>query len=146
MGRISVKRMLKLLSAVLIILIVVYLTAAVMLWRFLPKEQIRAVIMKELSSRLNQDITMSEFSLGFYPGVEFVARDMRVVEPLTSQEILSARRVRFDLDVWELLNRVCVIEDITVDSLTLNLIRDANGEWNVEKLIGRMKSEDPFTG
>ena len=136
------KRMLKLLSAVLIILIVICLTAAVVLWRFLPKEQIRAVIMKELSNRLNQDITMSDFSLGFYPGVEFVARDMRVVDPLTSQEILSAPRMRFDLDVWELLNRVCVIEDITVDSLTLNLIRDANGAWNVEKLIGRMKSEE----
>ena len=87
MGRISVKRVLKLLSAVLIILIVVCLTAAILLWFFLPKGKIRVVIIKELSNRLNQDITMSEFSVGFYPGVEFLARDIRLVDSPTSQKI-----------------------------------------------------------
>ncbi|MCK5256072.1 MAG: AsmA family protein, partial [Deltaproteobacteria bacterium] len=129
------KRMLKLLSAVLIILIVVCLTAAVVLWFFLPKEKIRVVIIKELSNRLNQDITMSDFSVGFYPGVEFLARDIRLVDSPTSQEILSAKKVRFDLNLRELLSLKCVVEKITFGSPTINFKRDVNGEWNVEKLI-----------
>jgi hypothetical protein len=65
---------------------------------------------------------------------------MQIVDPTTSQEILSARKVRFDLDVWELFNRICMLENITVDSPKINLLRDANGAWNVEKLVKSVRS------
>ena len=83
---------------------------------------------------------MSKFSIGFYPDLEFIARNMQIVDPTTSQEILSARKVRFDLDVWELFNQICIIEHITVGSPKINLLRDANGAWNVEKLVKSVRS------
>jgi hypothetical protein len=83
---------------------------------------------------------MSTFSVGFYPDIEFVSRNMSVVDPPSSHEILSAKKVRFDLNVRELFNRKCVIENIMVGSPKIDLIRDAYGAWNVEKLIGSVKS------
>ena len=70
---------------------------------------------------------------------------MQIVDPTTSQEILSARKVRFDLDVWELFNRICIIKNITVGSPKINLIRDANGVWNVEKLVKSVRSGEKKT-
>ena len=134
------KRILKIFSIVLLTLVVVSLAAGITLWRFVPKEKIRDVITKELSNRLSQDITMSTFSVGFYPDIEFVSRNMSVVDPPSSHEILSAQKVRFDLNVRELFNRKCVIENIMVGSPKIDLIRDAYGAWNAEKLIGSVKS------
>ena len=129
------KQIFKFPAKVALTMMVVLLVTAILLWFFLPKEKIRAVLIKELSNRLNQDITMSEFSVGFYPNVEFLARDIRLADPSTSQEILSAKKVRFDLNLRELLSLKCVVEDITFGSPTINFKRDVNGEWNVEKLI-----------
>jgi hypothetical protein len=134
------KRSLKLFTTALLILVIVSLSTALALWIFLPREQVTAIITKELSSRLNQDITMSTFSVGFYPGVEFVTRNVRIVDPPSSREILYAQIVRFDLDLGELLNRKFVVEDITVVSPQLDLIRDANGGWNVDNFIGSVRS------
>jgi len=134
------KRPLKLFTIAFLILLIVSFTAALALWFFLPREQVTAIITRELSNRLNQDITMDTFSVGFYPSVEFVTRNVRVVDPLSSREILYAQKVRFDLDLRELLNRKFVVEDITVVSPQLDLVRDANGGWNVDSLIESVRS------
>ena len=134
------KQFRKLCTIALLLLVVASFTVALALWIFLPREQVAAIITSELSTRLNQDITMGTFSIGFYPGVEFVTRNVRVVNPPTSREILSAQKVRFDLNLRELLSRKCVVEDITVGSPRLDLARNASGAWNVENLIGSVRS------
>jgi uncharacterized protein involved in outer membrane biogenesis len=140
MKRISIKWILKLFTIIFLILVVVSLVAAITLQRYVPKEKIRDVITKELSNRFNQDITMSTFSVGFYPNMEFVTHSLRIVDPLSSHEILSAQEVRFDLNVRELFNRKCVIENIMVASSNLDLIRNADSAWNIEELIGSARS------
>jgi len=134
------KRSLKLFTIIFLILLIVSCTAALALWFFLPREQVTAAITRELSNRLNQDITMDTFSVGFYPGVEFVTRNVRIADPSSSREILYAQTVRFDLDLRSLLNRKFVVEDITVVSSQLDLIRNTTGGWNVDKLIGSVRS------
>lgn len=138
--RIPMKRILKFFSIVFLGLVIVSLAAGITLWRFVPKEKIRDVITEELSNRLSQDITMSTFSVGFYPDIEFVSRNMSVVDPPSSHEVLSAKKVRFDLNVRELFNRKCVIENVMVGSPKIDLIRDAYGAWNVEKVIENARS------
>ncbi len=135
MKQITLKGLFRNIAKVALAVMVILLVSAILLWFFLPKDRVKTIITQELSSRFNQDITMSEFSIGFYPDLEFIARNMQIVDPTTSQEILSARKVRFDLIVWELFNRLCIIENITVSSPKLNLIRDANGAWNVGNLL-----------
>ena len=136
------QRMRKFLIKVFLVLAIVSFTAAIGLWRFLPKEHIRDILTRELSRRLNQNITLGDFSIGFYPDIEFVAHNIWLVASSTTHEMLSAQAVRFDLNVRELFNRKCVIENITAHSPTLNLIRDTNGAWNVEELIRRVRLKE----
>jgi uncharacterized protein involved in outer membrane biogenesis len=124
-------------TATVAFLLLLALTAAatVSLWYFIPREQVRDLITRELSSRLNQDITMSGFSLGLYPDLEFTARNMRVVDPPSSQEIASAEKIRFDLDTRQLLNRRFVIETMTIGSPRVTVSRTAAGTWNIADAV-----------
>jgi uncharacterized protein involved in outer membrane biogenesis len=140
------KRSVKVLGTVLLILGIISLAAVIALWLFFPAEYVRDKITRELSDRLNQDITMSTISVGFYPDPEFAVQNLRVVDPPSSREILSAEQVRLDLNIWELFNKRLAIQNITVNSPRLDLARDAQGKWNVENLIksvgsGGKKSE-----
>ena len=115
------KRSFKVLGTVFLILGIISLAAVIALWLFFPADYARDRITRELSDRLNQDITMSSLSVGFYPNLEFAAQNLRVVDPPSSREIVSAEQVRFNLDVWELFKRRVVIQDITVNAPRLDL-------------------------
>ena len=134
------KQSFKILGTVFLILGIISLAAVIALWLFFPAEYARDRITRELSDRLNQDIAMSSFSVGFYPNLALAAQNLRVVDPPSSREILSAEQVRFNLNVWELFNRRVVIQNITVTSPHLDLVRDAQGEWNLDNLIGSVGS------
>ena len=141
------KRSFKILGTVFLILGIISLAAVIALRLFFPGDYVKDLITRELSDRLNQDITMSSLSVGFYPNLELSAQNLRVVDPPSSREIVSAEQVRFNLEVWELFKRRVVIEDITVNAPRLDLARDAQGKWNVESLIENVRSgeEKPET-
>ena len=134
------KQSFKILGTVLLILGIISLAAVIALWLFFPSDYVIDRITRELSDRLDQDITMSTFSVGFYPDLELAAQHVRVVDPPSSREIVSAEQVRFKLNVWELFKRRIVIQNITVKTPHLDLERDAQGGWNVENLIGSVGS------
>ena len=140
MKQITLKGVFRIIAKVALAMMVILLVSAILLWFFLPLEQISSLITKGLSKRLNQDITMGEFSVEFYPGVSFVGRNMRMVDPPTSQEILSTPKASFKLAVKDLIRGVFVIEDISVSSPKFNLIRDANGAWHVGNLLKGLRS------
>ena len=134
-------RSFKIFGTAFLILGIISLAAVIALWLFFPGDSLRDLIARELSNRLNQDITMSSFSVGFYPNMALAAQNLRVVDPPSSREIVSAEQVRFNLNLWELLKRRVVIEDITVNAPRLDLARDAQGKWDIENFIERMKAE-----
>lgn len=146
MKKVSLKRVVRLIAKIALTVMVILLVSAILLWLFFPKEQVGNRITKELSKKLNQDITMGEFSVGFYPGVSFVGRNMRMVNPATSKEILLTPRVRFDLSVKDLMRGVLVIKDISVSSPKLKLIRDTNGVWNVGGIVKGLGSGEKKKG
>ncbi len=112
--------------------------AAVGLWFFFPEEKVRTTLEQELSRRLDHKVSIDSVTLGLHPDFEFVARNVSVTDPRTSQRIVSAQRVRLDFDFRELLNKRFVIESIVVTAPDLELERDAAGKWNVESLIARL--------
>lgn len=139
MKRFSFNSMLRLTTKIALAVIVILLVSAILLWFFFPTEQIRNRITKELSRKLNQDISMGELSVGFYPGVSFAAGNMRIADPTTSREIVSTSRVRFDLNGVALIEGVVVIESIALTSPKINLIRDTSGAWNVGNLVNGLR-------
>jgi uncharacterized protein involved in outer membrane biogenesis len=97
------KRLLKFAVALAVIVSVAVLAAAVVIWLFLPRERVKARITEELSDRLNQDVSIENVSVGFYPDIEFVAQGVRVVDRQASEEIVSAEDLRLDMNLLKLL-------------------------------------------
>ena len=128
-------RPLKTASIVILLLLLVIAAAAAALWHFAPPDQVKDLITGELSSRLNRTVTMRDFSVGFYPDVEFTAHDMKILDMPSSQEIAAAEKIRFDLDTLQLLKRRFVVETVSVGSPRVNIVRNAAGAWNIADVV-----------
>jgi uncharacterized protein involved in outer membrane biogenesis len=128
-------RPLKTASIVILLLLLVIAAAAAALWYFAPPDQVKDLITGELSSRLNRTVTMRDFSLGFYPDVEFTAHDMRILDLPSSREIAAAEKIRFDFDTLQLLKRRFVVETVSVGSPRVNIVRNAAGVWNIADAV-----------
>jgi len=133
-------RLLKIAAIAFLLLVAVIAAAAAALWYFVPREQVKDLITREISSRLKQTITMSSFSLGLYPDLEFTARNMRILDPPSSREIAAAEKIRFDFDTRQLLNRRFVIETMTVGSPRVTISRTAAGTWNIADAVQNARS------
>lgn len=129
------KRIFKISAIAFLLLLVLTAAAAVALWYYLPREQVRDLITRELSSRLRQTITMSGFSLGLYPDIEFIAKDVRILDPPSLQEIAAAEKIRFHLNTRQLLNRRFIIETVTAGSPRVTVSRNAAGTWNIADIV-----------
>jgi uncharacterized protein involved in outer membrane biogenesis len=134
------KRSLKILSTVLLILVIISLSAVTALWLFFPAEYVRTELTRELSDRFNHDITIDNLAVRVFPNLELTAQNVRVLDPPSSREVLSAKQVRFDLNVWELFKRRVVIQTITINAPRLDLTRDDRGKWNLENLTESLRS------
>ena len=137
---ISRKRAVKFLAVTGLVLAASVLAIAFAIWIFLPRDQIKAALVKELSERLKHDVQIEEISVGFYPDVEFVARGVHIIDKASSRPIVSARRVRIDLDLLKLLERKYVLEGIIIDSPTARLIRGEDRVWNIKRFIADIRS------
>ena len=134
-------RLLKTASIVIFLLLLVIAAAVAALWYVAPPDQVKDLITGELSSRLNRTITMRDFSMGFYPDVEFTAHDMRILDLPSSREIAAAKKIRFDLDTLQLLKRRFVVETVSVGSPRVNIVRNAAGAWNIADAVRNASAE-----
>lgn len=139
------KRIFKLVVKFGLLVAALCVATVVALWLFFPEEKIRTALERELSRKLDQIVAIDSVSIGFYPDLEFVAWDVTIVDPRTSQRLVSAQKVRLDLDTRELLNKRYIVENIVVTAPELEFDRDITGKWNVEDLIGRLGSSEPPT-
>ena len=135
------KRVLKIIGRLLLILLVISLAAAVALWLFFPREKIRIALEKKLSDLLDRDVVIESVSLGFYPDAEVVARGVRILDRPGPETLFSARNIRLDLNLPRLLKREYVLDNITIGSPVLRLVRASDGKWNVERLLAGMVAE-----
>jgi len=120
-------------------LISLFLVAALSLWLFFPRERVKAAVIQELSNRLNQDVTVEDISVGFYPDVELVAKGVRIKDRDSGTELISMKRVYLDVSIFQLLQRNVMLEDIVVTSPELHLVREPEGQWNTQKAFKKMK-------
>ncbi len=138
----SRKRAIKFLTVTGSVLAAAVLAIAFAIWTFLPRDQIKAALVKELSERLKHDVQIEEISVGFYPDIEFVARGMSITDRAASHQMVSAEKARIDLNLWKLLNREYVLENIVIDSPMISLVRDDDGVWNIERLMTDIRTRN----
>jgi hypothetical protein len=135
------KRVLKIFVGALLVLAVIVLATVIAIWIFLPRERIKSSLMQELSRRLRQDVSIGDISVGFYPDAELVVKGVNVADKETSERIVAAKKIRLDTDLFKLIRGEYSLDRIVVNSPLIQLVREDDGRWNIQKIISGMRVE-----
>jgi len=122
-------------------IVVLIVAGSAALWFFFPAEQIKKLLTEEISRRIKQEVTIEQLSVAFYPDPEFVAHNVRIVDPVTKHEIISCAKVRLDFKLWELAKRKFALDTISVFSPVISIIRNPDGSWSIAKLCKDIQSQ-----
>lgn len=117
------------LVAVIVILIVVPPLISI--------NQYKSRITQLVSASLDRPVRLSGVELRLLPRPGFVITDLTVQEdPAYSAEpVLHANTVVADIRLWSLWRGQLRISRISVDEASLNLVRTADGRWNIDALF-----------
>lgn len=99
--------------------------------------QYKSRITQLVAASLDRPVRLSGVELRLLPRPGFVITDLTVQEdPAYSAEpVLHANTVVADIRLWSLWRGQLRISRISVDEASLNLVRTADGRWNVDALF-----------
>ena len=106
------------------------------------KRQITAL----MSRSMGRPVRLSGVELRLLPMPGFVLHDLAVSEDpqFGAEPVLSARTVVASIRVLSLWRGQIEISRVSVDEASLNLVRSAQGRWNLESLM--MGAQPALTG
>ena len=99
-----------------------------------------------MSRSLGRPVHMSSVELRLLPRPGFVLHDLSVGEDpgFGAEPILSARTVVASVQIFSLWRGRLEVSRVSVDDASLNLVRSAQGRWNLESLM--MGAQPALTG
>lgn len=127
----------------LILLVVVLIVAAVVAAPLLPLTALEPAVERRLSDLLGRKVAIDSMRLNLTGGPYLTITGMTAQEDAAfgEGEFLRADSVRADIDVIEYLRyRRIAIEEISIDSAQIHLVRNDQGSWNWTTL-GKQLSE-----
>jgi uncharacterized protein involved in outer membrane biogenesis len=126
-------------------IVALLLLAATAIRFFFPSETAKAMIVADLSKRLGHQVSIESVSIGFYPDAEIVAGNVSVTDNETSTKLVSIRKVRIDLNLWQMFKGNYIIEKISMNSPSISVTRSIDGSWMLPGMIlaSTPKKEEP---
>ncbi len=118
---------------VIVVAALVGLTAlALVFFSLSPGEKIlKGILEDRLSASLGQPVIIGSLETNITS--RLVLKDIRIsgAPSDSGAAILTVHDLRVNYNIWPLLHKELTITDITIDSLDVNLRRDARGEYNL---------------
>jgi len=127
----------------LVTLIIAIVAAAVVVPPLINVRRYQSQITALVSRSLGRPVRLSGVELRLLPRPGFVLHDLSVSEDpeFGAEPILSAQTVVASIAISSLWRGNLEVNRISVDEASLNLVRSAEGAWNLQSLmIGRLKN------
>jgi hypothetical protein len=117
--------------------IAVLLAAALVLPPLVNISRYQRQVTELMTRSMGRPVRMSGVELRLLPSPGFVLRDLAVSEDpaFGAEPILSARTVVASVRLFSLWRGHLEISEVSVDEASLNLVRSAEGRWNLETLL-----------
>jgi uncharacterized protein involved in outer membrane biogenesis len=117
--------------------VIVLLAAGLVLPPLININRYQRRITELIARSLGRPVRLSSVELRLLPMPGFVLHDLSVSENAAfgAEPILSARTVVATVAIWPLWRGKLQISRISVDEASLNLVRTAQGSWNLETLM-----------
>lgn len=101
---------------------------------------IRGVVLPRVSSAIGSEVSAGDVSLS--PFSSLVLRDVRLV-PKGQPPLLEAREVRAKYSLIDIIRGTIRVEEVTLESPTLNVIQKADGSGNLASLLDGLPKSAP---
>jgi AsmA protein len=128
----SVGRTLKIVAIVVGVLIVIVVVAPFLI----PVNQFRPTIEAKASAALGRKVEVGNLSLSLFSG-SLGADNLSIADDpkYSKSPFLTAKSVKVGVEIMPLVfSKTLNVSDIVIDSPQVNLIRDAQGEWNYSSM------------
>ena len=98
---------------------------------------LRRFIVRESTQYLNGQLTIGGLDGNLLFGIDLsdVAVDM------SGERVVSAKALQVDYSVFQLISKGVYVNQIKIDQPTVQLERDANGAWNLTRLVKPQERE-----
>jgi len=129
--------------AIVVAALVALVAVALVFFSFSPGEKIlKGILESRLSAFLEQPVTIGNLETNVIS--RLVLQDIRVSDLETDSEksALAVHDLRVDYRLWPLLHKDLTVNDITIDSLGVNLYCDSTGKYNLVLLNDTTASSD----
>src|SRR5438105_10099943 len=98
----------------------------------------KGVILPRVGKALNADVTVGDASLS--PFSRIVLRQLKV-KTTGAEPLLQADEVRLRYSLWSIIRGNIKVDEVTLDSPTIQIVQNADGSSNLDPLLG--KEEKP---
>jgi uncharacterized protein involved in outer membrane biogenesis len=119
-------------TLVVLAALIVAAAAALLIRRAIDPATLRAAAEARLTAMLGQPVAIGELSVSLAPP-SVAGTNVRVGRPPTgtapSAPALELRSIRLFPQLWSLISRPAIIEEIQLEGLTLSILRDREGRW-----------------
>lgn len=136
------KKFFKFLLWMFIISVVLLVGALITLRIMFPMEKIKAQVQQQLKNKLNREIDFKDISLSL-KGLNI--SDFALSEKTTFKDgtFISAKYAHAEVDFKALLHKQIKIQNIGLENITVNIIKDKEGKFNFDDLISKQKETSP---
>jgi uncharacterized protein involved in outer membrane biogenesis len=116
---------------------VVALLAILFVPPFLSVSRYKAQITNLVAHSLGRPVRLSSVSVRLLPRPGFVLTDLVVDDDSAfgAEPVIHANSVTTPIGIWSLWRGRLEISEISVDEASLNLVRTADGRWNLDSLL-----------
>ena len=128
------KKFFKFLLWSFVILVILLVGALITLKIMFPMEKIKAQVQEQVKNKLNREIDFKEVSLSL-KGLSI--SDFAISEKSTFKDgtFISAEYAQAKVDFKALLHKQIKIENIGLEKITVNIVKDKDGKFNFDDLI-----------
>src|SRR5437762_8737072 len=118
-------------AGLLVLLVVVYFVAT-------SAAFLKAVILPRVSKALIAEVTVGDASIS--PFSQIVLRQLKV-KTTGAEPLLQADEVRLRYSLWSIIRGNIKVDEVTLDSPTIQIVQNADGSSTLDPLLG--KEEKP---
>jgi len=118
----------KILVWILVLSGLLLLVAVIALNILLSPERIRQTLVPVLESALERKVSVERIDVGIFRGI--TAEKFEIRDPADDELLLAARKAVLKYQLWPLLKKQVVIDQIQLDAPELTLVRQQDGRFN----------------
>src|SRR5579864_5325228 len=124
------------LGIILLVIVVILVAAALIVPHFIDINQYHRKIQAELEKKLGRQVSLGEMRLSLLP-LSFQVSNPVIAEDSrfdTGRPFATAEKLAVSVKFWPLLRKEVEVKSLTLDRPHIELVRNAQGEWNFATL------------